>query len=126
MTEPSPSESPADGQADDDPQKVVLDVEVAEEVVALVKDEPGDADEELLDQAIESLEDAGPRVPADGQKMAAEGEAIAIELTPTGADALRTLIEDDREVQPARLRRIGQRIGSKLRKARAKRRSGKR
>jgi hypothetical protein len=36
---------------------------VAEELVALVRDEPGDADEELLDEALESIEEAEPHVP---------------------------------------------------------------
>jgi hypothetical protein len=44
--------------------KVVLDVEVASEIADLIADEPGTADEALLDSALASIDDAQPRRPA--------------------------------------------------------------
>lgn len=102
--------------------KIVLDLETAEEVVDLVADKPGDADEELLEDALEALQSAAPRVDADDQRRAAAGEVVAIELTSTAAVAIETLIEEDRETNPRHLRRFGDRLRSKVDRARKRRR----
>lgn len=110
------------GTGGPEPASLVLDVEVAEELVALVRDEPGDADEELLDEVLDSIEAAAPHVPGPDQRRAATGRAVVIEIRDAGASALRTLIRQDKAVDQERLRRIGERLTGKLRRARAKRR----
>lgn len=102
-------------------RKVVLDLDPAAEVVALLADEPGDANEQLLDEALAALENAGPRIPSADQQRAAVGEVVALELSKEAAEAVATLIRRDREVQPGLLRRTRQRLQGKLRSARHKR-----
>lgn len=113
------------GQTDGETTKVVLDVEVAEEVVDLIRDRPGTADEDLLDEALAAIEAASPRVPATDQQRAARGQAVAIQVEQDTADAMRTLISDNRAVKRSRLRRAADRLGGKLDRAKARRRRGK-
>lgn len=100
--------------------KVVLDLTTAEEVVELIEDVPGQADEALLDEALEALAVAGARVPPTDQERAARGEAVAIELRPADVDAVQALITRDRVTHPRSLRRVGQRLRGKLQRARRK------
>ena len=101
---------------------IVLDLDAAQEVVNLVSDKPGDADEELLDSALLALQAADTEVDADDQRRAASGEVVAIEVTSTAASAIETLIEENREIHPRQLRSFGDRLRSKVDRARKRRR----
>lgn len=103
-----------------DVAKVVLDPDAAREVVDLIDDQPGSADEALLDDVLEALAEAGPYVPTDDQQRAASGEAVAIELTADAADAVETLIVADDVVRPKLLRHTRDRLVGKLQRARRK------
>lgn len=103
-----------------DVTKVVLDLEVAEEVVELIEDKPGEADEDALDDALDALAAARRRVPARDQLRAAKGAVVAIEVSSDTKDAVELLINDDVATKERALRRFGQRLRSKVQKARRK------
>ncbi len=106
-------------------QRVVyLERDVAEELLDLVADRPGTADEDLLDDAIDAIEDAGPGLPGEAQQAVARGEAVAVGLQPDEAASLETLITQNREDDPGRLRDIASSMKSKLRAAAKKARTG--
>lgn len=108
------------------PDKLLLDVPAAEELVALVRDEPGTADEDLLDDVLAALDEAEPRLMTDEQRRAAEGEAVAIEVTQPVAEAVTRLITDDEVVRPKLLRRTADRLAGKIERARRKRKGRRR
>lgn len=103
--------------------KVVLDLDAAEEVVDLIEDRPGTADEDVLDGALESIGDAGERIDPEDQDRAASGEAVAIEMTPDAVDAVTSLIVDDKETKTKTLRKVAARLRGKIQSARHKSRS---
>jgi hypothetical protein len=117
---------PVDDSDDDSDQsdrvrKVVLETDVAHEVIELIDDRPGEADEDALDAALEALRSAEERVPPDDQRKAAQGRVVAIELDPDSASAVETLITDDVATRTQALRRVRDRLRGKLRRARRRR-----
>ncbi len=111
----------ADGDRIRAVRKVVLDLEPAREVVDLIDDRPGTADEDLLDDALDALDAARSRVPAEDQQRAAAGEVVAVELTPDAAAAVETLIRRDQLRRARVLREIADRLRAKIDRARRKR-----
>ena len=110
---------------DDDQRVVFLEREVAEELLELVDDRPGEADEDLLDEAIDAIEGAGDGLPGEAQQAVARGEAVALGLDPTEARTLTTLILENTETDPGTLRSIGASIKGKLKAAAKKARRKK-
>jgi hypothetical protein len=102
---------------------VVLDVEVASEIADLIADEPGTADEALLDSALASIDDAQPRLSSTDQERAGHGDIVAMELSPDAAEAVETLIRDDQVTEPQLLERVANRLRDKVRQARRRRRN---
>jgi hypothetical protein len=103
--------------ADTDQRVVLLERDAAEELLDLVDDRPGDADEDLLDQVVEAIEAAGHGLPGEAQQAVARGEAVAVGLDPTEAQTVRTLILENQESDPGVLRSVGASIKSKLKAA---------
>ncbi len=101
----------------DDHRVVFLDTDVAEELLDLVDDRPGEADEDLLDDAVEALEHADGGLPAEAQQAVANGEAVAVGLQPAEIELVETLIEENVEKDARTLRSVGRTLKSKLRAA---------
>lgn len=99
---------------------VLLDTDVAEELLDLVTDEPGLADEDLLDEALEAVEEADGQLDGEQQQMVASGEAVAFGLSDDEADAVTTLVKDNEESRPRSLRSVAGTLRGKLRAARKK------
>lgn len=99
-------------------QKVAFfDRHVAEELLDLVDDRPGEADEELLDAAVEAIASANGGLPPEEQQAVAKGEGIAVGLEPEEAKTLTVLIENNAESDRNTLRSVGQTLKAKLRAA---------
>lgn len=101
----------------DDHRVVFLDTDVAEELLDLVDDEPGEADEDLLDEAAEAIENADGGLPSEAQQAVARGEAVAVGLEPEEAESLTTLIESNVEDDKRTLKSVARSLQSKLRAA---------
>lgn len=101
----------------DDNRVVFLDTEVAAELLELVDDEPGDADEDLLDEAAAAIDRANGGLPPDQQQAVARGEAVAVGLDRDEATSLQTLIETNTEADPQKLRSAARALQTKLRAA---------
>ena len=101
----------------DDHRVVFLDTDVAEELLDLVDDEPGEADEDLLDEAAEAIEKANGGLPSEAQQAVARGEAVAVGLEPEEAESLTTLIESNVEDDKRTLKSVARSLQSKLRAA---------
>lgn len=101
----------------DDHRVVFLDTDVAEELLDLVDDEPGEADEDLLDEAVEAIEKANGGLPSEAQQAVARGEAVAVGLEPEEAESLTTLIESNVEDDKRTLKSVARSLQSKLRAA---------
>ena len=101
-----------------------FDTEVAEELLDLVDDRPGEADEDLLDRAADAIDRANGGLPPEVQQAVARGQAVAVGLQPEEVETLTTLIEANEESDRSTLRSIGRTLKSKLRAAakKAKRR----
>lgn len=106
--------------ATDDDLVVFLDREVAEELLDLVDDEPGQADEDLLDEAADAIENANGGLPSEAQQAVARGEAVAVGLEAAEADSLTTLIHHNTESDKTALRSVGRSLQSKIRAAKKK------
>lgn len=102
---------------DDDQKVVFLERDVAEEVLELVEDEPGEADEDLLDDALEAIESADGALPSEAQQAVARGEAVAVGMDPDEIATLATLIEANTETDSGTLKSIATTIKSKLKAA---------
>ncbi len=107
----------------DDNCVVYLETEVAEELLGLVDDEPGDADEYLLDEAAAAIEHANGGLPPVKQQAVARGEAVALGLDSAEVESLRTLIETNTEIDPQKLKSAARSLQTKLRAASKKARS---
>jgi hypothetical protein len=101
----------------DDNRVVFLDTEVAEELLELVDDEPGEADEDLLDEAAAAIENANGGLPGEAQQAVARGDAVAVGLGSDEAESLTTLIEHNTESDPSTLKDVARSLQSKLRAA---------
>jgi hypothetical protein len=111
------------GTTDTDPnRKVVLEPDAAVELIDLIRDQPGRADEDLLDEALDAFEHPFHRVPTVDQQRAAGGEVVAIEVRAEAIEAVTTLVRDDRPAQPRVLRRLAKRLRGKLDQASRRRR----
>lgn len=117
MTTPEP-------QTDDERHQVVLDLEVATELEALIADRPGTANEALLDDALDALEDAEAAVPPPAQERAADGDVVVVGLVPETRSAVRALIARSDPRRQDLLGRLRRRLQSKIDRARHKRRAG--
>ncbi len=102
---------------DDDQRVVFLEREAAEELLELVDDRPGEADEDLLDEVVEAIEEAGNGLPGEAQQAVARGDAVAVGLDAGEARTLKTLILENTETDASTLRSIGANIKSKLKAA---------
>ncbi len=91
--------------------------DVAEELLDLVDDREGDADEDLLDAAAAALSSANGGLSPEAQQSVAKGEGIAVGLEPAEVQSLTVLIEDNTESDRTTLRSVGQTLKSKLRAA---------
>lgn len=109
-----------------DHKVVMLDTEVAEELCDLVEDKPGEADEELLDEALASLRTAGRHLDNRDQQQVASGEAIAFGASDEEIEAVTTLIVQDKEVGAKTMRSVASSLRSKLKAASKKGRRGNR
>ncbi len=94
-----------------------FDREVAEELLELVADEPGEADEDLLDEAAAAIQSANGGLPAEAQQAVARGDGIAVGLQPAEIETLTILIENNTESDRKTLRSVAQSLKSKLRAA---------
>jgi hypothetical protein len=101
--------------------KLVLPPEPADELVKLLVDEPGEADEQLLDNALDALDRAAPRIDGSDQKQIAEGHLVAVQLEPVEAETARELIESDVVIEPKTARRLADRLRARIRRARRRR-----
>lgn len=99
---------------------VLLDRQVASELLDLVLDKPGKADEDLLDDALDALKQSDGSLDGQAQQRIAKGRAVAMELEDVDAEALDALIREDREAHPKRLRSVARTLKSKLSTARKK------
>lgn len=107
--------------SDDDTDRVVfLEREVAEELLDLVDDEPGEADEDLLDEAAEAIQRANGGLPGPAQQAVARGDAVAVGLEDEEVESLTTLIHHNTETDRRTLKSVAQSLQSKLRAARKK------
>ncbi len=109
----------------DDQRVVFFERDVAEELLDLVADRPGQADEDLLDEAMEAIEDAGDGLPGDAQQAIARGEAVAVGLAPEEAESITTLITKNTETDPGVLQSVASTMKSKLKAAAKKSRRKK-
>jgi hypothetical protein len=101
----------------DDHRVAYFDTDVAEELLDLVDDRPGEADEDLLDRAAQAIQQANGGLPAEAQQAVARGDAIALGLQDDEIEAVTTLIEQDEESDQRTLRSLGRTLKSKLRTA---------
>ena len=101
----------------DDHRVAYFDTNVAEELLDLVDDRPGEADEALLDQAAQAIQQANGGLPAEAQQAVARGDAVALGLQDEEIDAVTTLIEQNEESDQRTLRSLGRTLKSKLRAA---------
>lgn len=102
---------------DDDHRVVFMETEVAEELLELVDDEPGDADEDLLDEAAAAIDRANGGLGSEAQQAVARGEGVAVGLEPAEAESLTTLIERNVEEDKRSLKSVARSLQSKLRAA---------
>lgn len=109
-----------------DQRVVFFERDVAEELLDLVADRPGQADEDLLDEAIEAIEEAGDGLPGEAQQAIARGEAVAVGLAPEEAESITTLIINNTETDPNVLQSVASTMKSKLKAAakKSKRKKG--
>ena len=110
--------------ASTDQRVAFFDRDVAEELLELVDDRPGEADEELLDAAVEAIASANGGLPPEAQQAIANGDGVAVGLEPEEVESLTILIEQNTESDQARLASVGRTLKAKLRAAakKAKRR----
>lgn len=101
----------------DEHRVVFMDTEVAEELLELVDDEPGEADEDLLDEAADAIEKANGGLPSEAQQAVARGDAVAVGLEPDEAESLTTLIQSNVEDDKRTLKSVARSLQSKLRAA---------
>lgn len=117
-----------DGEGRDDAAEgserafVVMEPEVAEELADLLEDRPGEADEDLLDEAADALEEPTDRVPGPAQRDIAKGDAVAVKVERDQIDEARSLIETDHARDPGLLGRFARALRQKARGARKKQR----
>lgn len=104
----------------DDNRVVFLGRDVAEELLDLVDDKPGEADEDLLDEAAAALQSANGGLPATAQQAVARGEAVAVGLEPEEIETVATLIHHNTEADRGALKSVARSLQSKLRAARKK------
>ena len=103
--------------ASNDQKVAFFDRDVAEELLDLVDDRPGEADEDLLDAAVEAIASANGGLPAEAQQAVAKGDAIAVALEPEEAETLTILIQQNTEVDETLLTSVARSLKSKLRVA---------
>lgn len=103
-----------------DPKIAFFDTDVAEELLDLVADRPGQADEDLLDAAIASIGQASAGLDAESQQKVARGDGVAVGLDDSELASLTTLIEQNTETDKDVLDGISRSLKSKLRSANKK------
>ncbi len=108
---------PSDDDSAAEPKVAFFDRNVAEELLELVDDKPGEADEALLDEAANAITRANGGLPADAQQAVARGEGVAVGLEPAEVETITALIKENKESDKRTLRSIGQTLKSKLRAA---------
>lgn len=104
---------------------VGFSINVAEELVSLLRDKPGTANEDLLDEALANLQGTYPTqadVPTKVEKAAGEGRAVLMEASVEEIDAAIHLISHDKVSDLNNVRSLANTIQTKLRIARKRRR----
>ena len=109
-----------DAEDESEPKIAFFDTAVAEELLDLVADRPGQADEDLLDKAVAAIEGAGPGLDADSQQKVARGDGVAVGFDETEIASLNVLIEQNTESDKNVLGGISRTLKSKLRAANKK------
>lgn len=102
---------------------MLLERPAAAELQDLLTDQPGTADEDLLDQALEAVRGANGGLSTEEQRRIAEGEAIAVQIETADIEAVDVLITENTERHPKRLRGMARAMAAKLRAARKKAKS---
>jgi hypothetical protein len=103
--------------ADTDQRVVFLERDAAEELLELVDDRPGEADEDLLDVVVAAIQEAGDGLPGEAQQAVARGDAVAVGLDPVEARTITALILENAATDPGVLGSIAASIKSKLKAA---------
>lgn len=103
------------------PEKVVLDPQAASELVDLLADQPGTADEALLDAAKDALADRTTKIPGEQQQAIGAGELVALEIDPDEASAALDLIRENVVADRGVVRRLADRLRSRVRRAKDRR-----
>jgi hypothetical protein len=98
----------------DDRRRYVLTRDAALELLALWLDEPGDADEDVLDEALESLYE--PRALSTSERAdASAGLLVCIDLDANDRyEARRSILEDEYDLSPAVADRLVAKVRSQL------------
>lgn len=100
---------------------MVLPTPAAAELAELLGDEPGHADEDLLDDARVALANAVGTVGPDDERDIGRGTMVAVELTPAERDLAVRLIDTDTDTDEQASRRLAQRLAQKVSAARKRR-----
>lgn len=108
----------------DDQKIVYMETAVAEELLDLVADRPGEADEDLLDAAVAAIAAADSGLASEAQQAVARGDGVALGLADEEAKILTILIESNTEADKEMLKSISRALKSKLRAANKKAQSG--
>lgn len=105
-----------------DRPKIVLGPEPALELVELLADEPGDANEELLDSAGSALRSGLDHIPGPQQRDVRDGRLVAVQLDADETEAALTLIEENRVERPHVVNRLADRLRARVERAERRRR----
>lgn len=95
----------------------------AVELMELIDDDPGRANEALLDDARNALVTPYDRIPTDFQEAAGAGAVVAFEAEPEARAAAVELIDDAHTRRWSALERLRDRLVQKLRRCRRRRRA---
>lgn len=107
-------------------EPVVLPVDVADEVLALVDDVPGEADEELLDAARTALTHPGQPSPTQHEAIE-KGGALAVGLPDDLREQLIAVIDEEPvPIKDRKLSRARSKIAGKLSRANKRRQDRRR
>lgn len=102
-----------------------MPVGAATELIELIDDRPGRANEALLDDAREALSAPYERIPAAEQRAAGAGTLVAFEADSEARAAALELIEKQPTTQGGQaLDRLRERLRQKLQLSRRRQRSG--
>ena len=108
------------GFGSDRPDNVIL--EQISGHVELLADEPGDANEELLESAGSALRSGLDHIPGPQQRDVRDGRLVAVQLDADETEAALTLIEENRVERPNVVNRLADRLRARVERAERRRR----